>query len=670
MASRSEASPDELRSRVIALTTELQHAQSTLKLLARSTPLEFSVMQYNLLANYLGSNLEPWFLFGTNLDEERRARVHAKHIEKGPDGSYLNVGFEKYTAGVLTEEEQAAVRKYDAECFAWARRAPLLCSTIKKYSADVISLVECDEFEYFKNYLAPRGYDGRWRKRPRRSSPDGCAIFWRTAVFELVHEAGIDFVDGTHPTRGEIKDRCAQLVLLRSVSHREHLICVCSIHLARNPEDPKMDLVRARQVAQLFRWMDETLHTSGIDGASDAAVVWCGDLNASKFQNLRGLVLSLSQILRGADDEEAAVARREKRRDARQRRLQLGRIDASPQTHTRSLALDDDAGDEVLGSATHDMSSFLWDAVDVPSRATSVTEARNVRIDAIFYSGSQMRLVDAPMLPKLRAPIPDARHPSDHLPVVARLRLAGDLDRAMLEVRAWFNVVGGLSLGSGEEMPPLTRDELDVAWTYFDWSCEGALTLAKLRRVASLAGIQVTLDRIEHIFEKLLAVGGAPLSLAHGTSLDQQGRREDSTSVARQFSLSRDTRSASEEQFIQVYERSLADERQLCMPHLIAAWKNFEHGDGGEVTVGDILTKLEQITPFSLDHQKCLHFFGARADDGSKITFEDFAQRLIHHSRRRQSTLHEERVVPPTPAPCRGGSPQSFPPPPGKVLDD
>ena len=77
MASRStaEASPDELRLRVHALTTELQHARSTLKLLAKSTPLEFSVMQYNLLANYLGSNLEPWFLFCANLDEERRAHV-------------------------------------------------------------------------------------------------------------------------------------------------------------------------------------------------------------------------------------------------------------------------------------------------------------------------------------------------------------------------------------------------------------------------------------------------------------------------------------------------------------------------------------------------------------------------------------------------------------------
>ena len=641
-----DASPDELRSRVDALTTELERAQSTLKLLAQSTPLEFSVMQYNLLAKYLGSNLEPWFLFGANLDEERRARVQAKHVEKDADGRYLNVGFEKYTAGVLTEEEQAAVRKVDEECFAWERRGPLLCSTIWKHGADVISLVECDEFEYFKKYLGPRGYDGRWRKRPRRSSPDGCAIFWRTAVFELVHEAGIDFVDGTHPTRGEIKDRCAQLVLLRSASHREQLVCVCSIHLARNPEDPKMDLVRARQVAQLFRWMDETLRASGVDGASDAAVVWCGDLNASKFQDLRGLVLSLSQILRGADDEEAAAARRAERQDARQRRSQLGRID------------DDDAGDagdeSLGGSATHDMSSFLWDAVDVPSRATSVTEARNVRIDAIFYSGSQMRLVDAPMLPALRAPIPDARHPSDHLPVVARLRLTGDLDRAMLVARAWFNAVGGLSLGFCEEMPPLTRDELDVAWTYFDWSCEGTLTLPKLRRVASLAGIQVSLDRIERIFENVLAGGESSLARFSSSdrSSDVSGRSRMRIDTGGLSLSNRVTRSASEEQFIQVYERSLAEERQLCMPHLLAAWKTFEHDDDGVVTVGEILTKLEQITPFPLDHEKCLHFFDARAVDASKITFEKFAQRIIHHGRqRRQSTTHEEHVLPPTPGP-------------------
>ena len=112
------------------------------------------------------------------------------------------------------------------------------------------------------------------------------------------------------------------------------------------------------------------------------------------------------------------------------------------------------------------------------------------------------------------------------------------------------------------------------------------------------------------------------------------------------------TRSASEEQFIQVYERSLAEERQLCMPHLLAAWKTFEHDDDGVVTVGEILTKLEQITPFPLDHEKCLHFFDARAVDASKITFEKFAQRIIHHGRqRRQSTTHEEHVLPPTPGP-------------------
>ena len=77
-----------------------------------------------------------------------------------------------HSSGGEQAAEQAAVRKVDEECFAWERRGPLLCSTIWKHGADVISLVECDEFEYFKKYLGPRGYDGRWRKLKAEGADD------------------------------------------------------------------------------------------------------------------------------------------------------------------------------------------------------------------------------------------------------------------------------------------------------------------------------------------------------------------------------------------------------------------------------------------------------------------------------------------------------------------
>lgn len=86
---------------------------------------------------------------------------------------------------------------------------------------------------------------------------------------------------------------------------------------------------------------------------------------------------------------------------------------------------------------------FLWDAADVPSRATSVTSARNVRIDAIMFPEASVRLIDAPMLPIVpnTDPIPNAEHPSDHIPVSACFRLRTDYEHDLATGRAWFIAV-------------------------------------------------------------------------------------------------------------------------------------------------------------------------------------------------------------------------------------
>ena len=64
----------------------------------------------------------------------------------------------------------------------------------------------------------------------------------------------------------------------------------------------------------------------------------------------------------------------------------------------------------------------VWGLRDVPSRATSVTESRHLRIDALFFQQNEVRLLDVSMLPELTSPIPDETHPSDHLPIKATLR--------------------------------------------------------------------------------------------------------------------------------------------------------------------------------------------------------------------------------------------------------
>lgn len=101
--------------------------------LAKQTK-NFRVAQYNILAGYLGDNRQPWFLYGIELTEERRAAIMKKFYTKGEDGKYANAGWPKYVDGILTDAEQACVNEYVARrlrdaigCAAADPRLPFPC---------------------------------------------------------------------------------------------------------------------------------------------------------------------------------------------------------------------------------------------------------------------------------------------------------------------------------------------------------------------------------------------------------------------------------------------------------------------------------------------------------------------------------------------------------------
>jgi len=54
--------------------------------------------RYNILAGYLGINMQPWFLYGVHMPEERRQRIFQMHREKLPNGEYANLGWPKYVS--------------------------------------------------------------------------------------------------------------------------------------------------------------------------------------------------------------------------------------------------------------------------------------------------------------------------------------------------------------------------------------------------------------------------------------------------------------------------------------------------------------------------------------------------------------------------------------------
>ena len=54
--------------------------------------------RYNILAGYLGNNMQPWFLYGVHMPEERRQGIFQMHCEKLPNGEYANLGWPKYVS--------------------------------------------------------------------------------------------------------------------------------------------------------------------------------------------------------------------------------------------------------------------------------------------------------------------------------------------------------------------------------------------------------------------------------------------------------------------------------------------------------------------------------------------------------------------------------------------
>ena len=362
----------------------------------------FRIMQYNVLAKRYARNMEPWFLYDglrSDGDEDRAKAILARHAARRPDGSYTYAGWPKYAEGILTAKELEAVERRNERDFPFERRAPRLVEVIRAADPDVFSLVECDEYEAFwRGRLEELGYGSVWHKRPRASAPDGCCLGFRERDWALDAHRTISYDD---------HDRAALMGVLRRRDTGERLVFV-STHLARNPESLKQQGVRLRQVAQLMRELHTFYKEQGIDTAEVPAIV-AGDLNAESLQ------------------EVTAVA------------------------------------GAVCGLRDLDVHPLLFASNEVPSPVTSQTMRRKSRIDYVVFSDNGLleRLDDDRAPPPLEeeACIPDATHPSDHLPVIGSFRFADKAARSLFCARRVVRDILGAAAPR-----PLLCDEVALAF--------------------------------------------------------------------------------------------------------------------------------------------------------------------------------------------------------------
>lgn len=388
--------------------TIIQDMDSVLRCVVKDIPHTVSVLQYNILASYLGENTKPWFLYGADVSSEQRVRIFERYYAKDDHG-VPKYRWPEYAAHVLSRDEISSVLSHD-DVFKWESRGPRLVSTIRDMDPDIASLVELDQHAFFADGLGDQ-WDSVFQKRPRKVSTDGCGIFWRRAKFSLQAFQGFEFVDKVDTFDDgkvlERRDRCCLIALLRWRATGSPLVVV-STHLARNPEDRAQTIIRVRQVTQLVEWLTDFTEEHHVP---DAPVIMLGDLNSQHFGEIRGIAHTVWTI----------------------------------------------KGDP--------MHQFLWNASDVATGPTSITTARQVRIDIVQYPSRQLELLDVEPVPKLPlgAVIPNEQHPSDHLPVFVTFKVKSSYRRHQEFARAWLECIIG-----HKKVNPLAERELRAAFEFFD----------------------------------------------------------------------------------------------------------------------------------------------------------------------------------------------------------
>ncbi|ETW07707.1 hypothetical protein H310_02156 [Aphanomyces invadans] len=149
--------------------------------------------------------------------------------------------------------------------FQWSFRCTRLLREMLAWNAAVICLQEVDHFDdFFEPELRKYGYIGKHKKRTGADTHDGCSIFIKEDLFEIVDEIEVDF----HKPGHAILDRHnVALVLVLAFKPTKDVVVVATTHILFNPRRGDVKLAQLQ------------LLLSTIQALNTPHVILCGDFN-------------------------------------------------------------------------------------------------------------------------------------------------------------------------------------------------------------------------------------------------------------------------------------------------------------------------------------------------------------------------------------------------------
>ncbi|XP_066148228.1 nocturnin isoform X2 [Euwallacea fornicatus] len=181
------------------------------------------------------------------------------------------------------------------EALEWNHRKYLVVEEIVEYCPDIICLQEVDHFNFLKQVLATQGYQGMFFPKPdspcfyihNNNGPDGCAIFFRSAKFDLIRaETRILEI-------WRIQSNQVALLMVLKIKQTGQEICVATTHL-KAKHSALLATLRNEQGKDLLQFVEQK--------AGDRPLILSGDFNAEPEEPV------YSTILKGDSNFASAYA--------------------------------------------------------------------------------------------------------------------------------------------------------------------------------------------------------------------------------------------------------------------------------------------------------------------------------------------------------------------------
>ncbi|XVF47908.1 hypothetical protein PTKIN_Ptkin03bG0147600 [Pterospermum kingtungense] len=186
----------------------------------------------------------------------------------------------------------------------WEWRKRNLMFELGLWSADILCFQEVDKFHDLEEQLRSWGYSGIWKMRTGNAI-DGCAIFWRTSKFKLLHEEYIEY------KKHELRDNVAQICVLELLSQstpenttppksseNSNKVVICNIHVLYNPRRGEIKLGQVRRLLESAHAVSKSW--------DDAPVVLCGDFNCTPKSPLYNFISEQKLDLSGVDRDKVS----------------------------------------------------------------------------------------------------------------------------------------------------------------------------------------------------------------------------------------------------------------------------------------------------------------------------------------------------------------------------